>query len=132
MKTSLWYPGKVLNDGWIYVGIGYDENRKEYYRLAMSPHDIGPITWHKAKENYASSMPTSKELHLISNVPKGSNNYYWASTEYTNTNAYIERFSDGYQYVDTKNYPNLLRCVRRWNYFSVEEKCSQCKQVIKK
>ena len=51
MNKMKWYPGRILKDGCIYVAMLYDEERKQYYRLAMYPKDEpGVMTWDKAME----------------------------------------------------------------------------------
>ncbi|RRV41399.1 DUF1566 domain-containing protein [Pseudomonas sp. o96-267] len=40
--------------------------------------------------------------------------WYWASTEYSASNAWIQRFSDGYQYINPKASAYLVRPVRRF------------------
>lgn len=46
------------------------------------------------------------------NLPT-STSWYWSSSEFSSLSARLQRFSDGYQTTDTKNYTHLVRCVRR-------------------
>lgn len=67
-------------------------------------------------------LPAKDELAVIwenrtaINLPaKGLNHstYYWSSTEYGNTTAWVQRFSDGSQNTNFKNNTSRVRCVRR-------------------
>ena len=122
MNKMKWYPGRILKDGCIYVAMLYDEERKQYYRLAMYPKDEpGVMTWDDARKKYPGSLPSKRELSAIEAcLPKAlqpaGTSYYWSSTEYSNGYAWIEQFSGGYQYYTVKITTYLVRCVRRFNY----------------
>jgi hypothetical protein len=118
MKTK-WLPGRILTDGYVYCGIAYDENRKQFYRLAVSPKDLGEMTWYQAMEKFGNELPTRKECGLIIALPMSTFSwwrYYWSSTEYNSNIADIQRFSDGYQTANLKSSTYLVRCVRRFGY----------------
>ncbi len=64
-------------------------------------------------------LPARDELNLFYNggAPVAgvstSGNWYWSSTEYNHDNAWVGRFSDGFQHFNGKNNTPLVRCVRR-------------------
>jgi hypothetical protein len=122
MKTK-YYPGKKLKDGSIYVGIMFDEDRKQYYRLAMLPEN-GPKekTWNDAVKN--PNLPTRKELAAIWSILPVKlyppNGYYWSSSENGSYGASIQQFSGGGQGNVYKDGTYLVRCVRRFNYSAIQ------------
>jgi len=65
-------------------------------------------------------LPNRYELNLMytnkASIPglDVTGNWYWSSTEYTNTYAWVQRFSDGNQTSLTKTSAYRLRCVRRY------------------
>nr|HMN69640.1 DUF1566 domain-containing protein [Bdellovibrionales bacterium] len=65
-------------------------------------------------------LPNRYELNLMftnkAAIPglDVSGNWYWSSTEYFNSNAWIQRFSDGGQDGINKNGAYRVRCVRRF------------------
>lgn len=65
-------------------------------------------------------LPNRAELNLmytnVVSIPglDTTGNWYWASTEYVNSLAWVQRFSDGYQNVAGKDAIYRVRCVRRF------------------
>ena len=113
---SKYKTGDVMEDGYIYVG--FISTDKERYHLAINTRAEGEFTWKSAMDKFGDSVPTSRELSMVfaQGLLKESNVYHWSSREYNNTNAYIQRFSDGIQTTRYKNITYLVRCVRRFGY----------------
>jgi len=61
-------------------------------------------------------LPTKYELNLMygqkANIGGFTTGYYWCSTEFGYSSAWVQGFSDGFQDVDDKNYPSYVRAVR--------------------
>lgn len=110
-------PGTKLKNSLIYVGVMLDEkDGGHYHLLAKDKDEEGFFTWHEAvKPRGEFVCPTSKELNLMRTIAEelGMTEWYWASTDYTNNGAWVQRFSDGYQYFYAKYGDYRLRCVRR-------------------
>jgi hypothetical protein len=109
-------PGTKLKNNLIYVGVMLDEKGGHYHLLAKDKDEEGLFTWHEAnKDRGLFVYPTSKELNLMRTISEalGMAEWYWASTEYNSTDAWIQRFSDGYQNYVFKYNIYRLRCVRR-------------------
>ena len=117
LQKPEYLPGDKLADGTLYVGIISDG--KKAYHISIEPqNEPNEMTWYEAVK--LEGGPTLRELKLISANAKilglgDDNKWYWSSTEYTNNNAYCERFSDGYQGNGNKNLGALMRCVRRYS-----------------
>lgn len=112
LEKPKYMPGDILEDGSIYVGVVGG------YHISIEQHaESQKMTWHEAIK--LPGCPTIRELKLISvnamilGLYK-DDNWYWSSSEYINGYAYIERFSDGVQSVNTKNVGCWVRCVRRY------------------
>ena len=126
-KPPEYYSGKTLEDGTIYVGVLFDEKRKQFYRLSMDPADEpNPMTWDDAMKTYGDRLPTAKEQSAmrgclpVGKLPAGTS-YYWSSTENSSISvAWIEQFFGGYQGTNSKGNTYLVRCVRRFNYSSIQ------------
>ena len=65
--------------------------------------------------NYTASVPaqTSATDFQTGNSEAFAADYYWSSTEYSATNAWMQRFFNGYQFSYGKSYLNRVRAVRR-------------------
>ncbi len=104
-------PGQVLEDGSIYVGFIGD------YHLSIEPSNAPDLmTWDDAMK--LKGLPTITEMNLISANARSlglskCEDYYWSSSETINGLAWIQRFSDGSQSLNTKNNTYRERCVRR-------------------
>jgi hypothetical protein len=69
-------------------------------------------------------LPSIEELNLMfENIGQGNalglgniggfvNYFYWSSTEIRYDNAWLQNFSNGYQYNDYKNFTYIVRAVR--------------------
>ena len=110
------------------VGAG----RINTFKIIKSTHRSGTIT----KENCAALachsystattkagdwfLPSKDELNLLyQNLGKRvllsnttNDNYYWSSSQYNNSYAWYQSFSDGLQYGSYKNYTGSVRAVR--------------------
>jgi hypothetical protein len=109
-------PGTKLKKNLIYVGAMLDGKGGHYHLLAKDKDEEGLFTWYEANKDRGEFVcPTSKELNLMRTISEVLRmaEWYWASTEYNGTSAWVQRFSYGYQYVYNKNYNFRLRCVRR-------------------
>jgi hypothetical protein len=110
-------PGTKLKNDLIYVGVMLDGKGGHYHLLAKNKDEEGSLNWHEAnKDRGLFVCPTSKELNLMRTISEvlGMTEWYWASTEYNNAVAWIQRFSDGVQgHYGVKNTNCRLRCVRR-------------------
>lgn len=62
-------------------------------------------------------LPNRSELHLIQvskdSIPGTYGADYWSSSEYSASEAWYERMSDGFQYKQNKSSPLYVRCVRK-------------------
>jgi len=65
--------------------------------------------------NYTSGSPaqTSVTIFRTGNSEAFVSNYYWASTEYSSTNGWIQFFDNGYQGYNSKTVTFYVRGVRR-------------------
>jgi hypothetical protein len=120
--------GDKMSDGTVFAGISPDTGEPMY----TTPEDA-PLTmqWKQAME-YAGKlaayghrdwrMPSKGELNVLfqnraaiggfdisGSLPAG---WYWSSTQYDDTNAWAQRFSDGGQLRDDEFVASSLRCVR--------------------
>ena len=87
----------------------------------VHPKELGNMNWEDAKEACADlgigwRLPTRLELLLMYNnqdeLGGFANNNYWSSTEYANTNAWNQNFTNGYQNANYKNLNYYVRAVR--------------------
>jgi len=121
-------PGDKLPDGTIYAGISPDTGKAMYATPADAPLTM---TFSEAQAYTAKldahghkdwRVPTEAELNVLFNNraaiggfnvtgsdPAG---WYWSASSDVGWNAWIKRFSDGYQLNDGKVYRSALRCVR--------------------
>jgi hypothetical protein len=124
-------PGDRMADGTVFAGISPDTGKPMY----ATPKDA-PLTmkWKQAME-YAGKLdahghkdwrvPTKRDLKvLFQNRDMGKlrrtfnetgyhpAGWYWSSTQYVSVNAWAQRFRDGHQDYDYKNFNSSLRCVR--------------------
>lgn len=120
--------GDRMADGTIYVGISPEVGKAMYTTAADGPLTY---TFNQAKE-YCSKLdaygyrdwrvPTKGELNVLfknrdaisgfnetGSYPAG---WYWSSSQDINVGAWGQRFSDGGQNHDYKDYASSLRCVR--------------------
>ena len=81
--------------------------------------NLGKMDWYEAKkkcEKLGGRLPTRVELlDLYDNHHEKCvdwSNYYWSSTEYSDTYAWYQNFSTGTQHNNTKTNTNCVRCVR--------------------
>lgn len=74
---------------------------------AVSPEPIST--------NYTSGSPaqTSATIFRTGNSEAFASDYYWSSTEYSSTNAWAQRFTNGNQTNASKDGSNYVRAVRR-------------------
>ena len=104
-------PGQKLDDGMIYVGFMCD-----YHLVCMAKDEPALFKWGN-KEHW----PTKEELYLMyankDLIGGFTSDWYWSSTEDSNSFAWIQRFSDGYQLNGFKTNSYLVRCVRRYKSF---------------
>jgi hypothetical protein len=117
------------------IGIGYgDTNTDQYYGSTNTSYIvkiISPIDGgYHAAAHYCDRLvyggyndwylPNRYELNLMNtnkaSIPglNVSTAFYWSSTEYSGSGAWIQRFSDGYQNGVFKYDVNFVRCVRRY------------------
>jgi Protein of unknown function (DUF1566) len=113
--------------GWIYGGVSKTTNKPFY----IAPRDSGVMRWRDAMDFAARSnadLPSREELNQIyiyrvrnegalkdSFNTTGSNpaGGYWSSSQNGKCHAWIQRFSDGFQYYFNKGNQSSLRLVRR-------------------
>ena len=64
-------------------------------------------------------LPSKAELNqlYVNKTELGgfSDGYYWSSTENNSNSAWVQDFSNGFQYGGSKSYTHRVRCVRRVN-----------------
>ena len=80
------------------------------------------MTWHDAMKKFNGKgkgkwrLPTKEELNLMyknKDIVGGfTYDYYWSSSEYDASSAWIQYFNNGNQYTSIKYYPTYVRCVR--------------------
>src|ERR1039458_577650 len=120
--------GDAMPDGSVYAGTSPDSNKPMYTTPADAPLTY---TFNQAQK-YAEKLdahghkdwraPTKAELNVLFqnraaiggfNEP-GSHpaGWYWSSSQLNYNGAWAQRFSDGYQSINLKNYASSLRCVR--------------------
>ncbi|MFS4457857.1 DUF1566 domain-containing protein [Bdellovibrio sp. HCB2-146] len=108
------------NDGranTIGAATGYSDTRATRYCYFMRYG--GYDDWYLPARNELNLFWTNRSL-LSMNPAVGiltSGQYYFSSTEYSSTHAYVQRFSDGTQISggnkDTSGNGNAIRCIRR-------------------
>lgn len=120
-QTNEYKIGEMLEDNYLYVGEMRTEDGKQTYHLAVRNADEGEYTWYESIKKYGDKIPNYKELSLIfeSGLFKTQYKFYWSSTEYSITLAWIQRFSDGYQSATSKLYNNWVRLVKRFDYSDI-------------
>jgi hypothetical protein len=95
----------ALNDG---------ESPHEAARYCASLSSNGHEDWYLPAQDELDILYKNKDkighFDLSGTMLKG---YYWSSSEYTNQNVYIQRFSDGLQIHIPKTNTISLRCVRK-------------------
>jgi hypothetical protein len=124
--------GAVMPDGTVYAGISPDTNKPMY----ATPADASlTMTFNEAAE-YAEiatvrkacghddwRVPTQAELNVLFNNraviggfginPSNPAGWYWSATPANKSDAWCQRFSDGYQYAGSTTYRQLsVRLVR--------------------
>ena len=111
--------------GWIYMGPD-EETGKDFY--AAPKDESGTFTFNQAAkraESIGAKMPSQSQLdkmyrnkdkgalkdtfNLTGSYPAG---WYWSSSQYGLNGAWGQRFSDGFQFNNFKDYVSSLRCVR--------------------
>lgn len=88
-------------------------NADSPYEAATFCQDLvinGQSDWYLPSSGEINVLYTSKAAIANFDI---SGTYYWSSTEYGNSNAWLQRFSDGSQSNTSKYYNYLVRCVRR-------------------
>ena len=109
--------------GWIYAGISKSSHQPFY----VAPKDSGVFRWKEAMAFAAkdgSRVPSKEELDQIyearnEGALKGTFNvtgsypagWYWSSSQFSDSDAWAQRFSDGDQGI-SKGDVSSLRCVR--------------------
>jgi hypothetical protein len=120
--------GDKMPDGTVYAGISPDTGKAMY----TTPRGAGSaLTWKRALAFAARldahghqdwRVPTQGELNVLFqnraaiggfDTP-GSNpaGWYWSSSQINRNYAWVQRFSDGFQYNTYKYLDSSLRCVR--------------------
>lgn len=109
-------------------GVLVEIGREIPHKFIVYKHDIEKeCDWwdgKKACEGIFCRMPTSKELSIIYENKEKINKlmvehggeplkeeWYWSSSEYDDSWAWNQRFSDGYVYNGSKNYSSYVRPV---------------------
>ena len=96
------------------------EGRKSINGLEVSDN-LGMINWHEAKIVCKKlgpgwRLPTKDELNMFyenkQEIGGFANFYYWSSTEVDNSNAWLQYFIAGGQYLGSKNANGYVRAVR--------------------
>lgn len=116
-------PGTKLKNNLIYVGVMLDGKGGHYHLLAKDKDEEGLFTWYEAnKDRGLFVCPTSKELNLMRTISEvlEMTDVYWSSTEYNDSTAWVQRFSDGRQATNGKSDNYRLRCVRRVNDLTLQ------------
>jgi len=123
--------GGIMPDGTVYAELSPDTHKPLYTTPADAP---GIYTWSKG-EDYCRALqasghqdwhvPTKDELNILyenrnTGPLKGTFNetgsypagWYWSSSPVSDDHGWAQRFSDGYQYDNTRLGYSSLRCVR--------------------
>jgi len=96
------------------------ESRKSINGLEVSDN-LGRMNWHKAKiacKNLGTGwrLPTKDELNMLyknkEEIGGFASIYYWSSTEGGTNYAWIQDFTNGYQFNSYKSTTNYVRAVR--------------------
>jgi hypothetical protein len=121
-------PGDKMPDGTVFAGISPDTNKPMY----TSPADASLTMKFNDAQEYTAKLdahghkdwrvPTKAELNVLFNNRaaigrfdiSGSHpaGWYWSASPSILWTAWGQRFSDGLQYDDFKNYPSSVRPVR--------------------
>jgi hypothetical protein len=133
--TSSWYDIPGLTNYTTTEGIGHGTINADQYYGSQNTTNIVAITsgaegGYHAAARYCDKLswggytdwhlPNRAELNLMStnvvSIPglDTTGNFYWASSESNDTNAWFQRFLDGYQGNFAKNNDYRVRCVRRF------------------
>ena len=89
--------------------------------LKVMTDDLGEMNWEEAVKacknlGYGWRLPTKEELNILyenkDKIGGFANNFYWSSTEYVGTNAWVQSFANGYQDLNGKGNTNYVRAVR--------------------
>jgi hypothetical protein len=117
---------EVVIDGIVYVPKEKDKELEsvileEHFKFEVHPEELGEMNWEDANTECALlgegwRLPTRGELLLMyenKNVVGGfANNFYWSSSEHGNYDAWLQGFSNGYQYYYSKDGYYCVRAVR--------------------
>tara|TARA_R110001592_G_scaffold80028_5_gene238790 strand:+ start:103 stop:426 length:324 start_codon:yes stop_codon:yes gene_type:complete len=96
------------------------EDRKAINGLEVSDN-LGMMNWHEAKIACKKlgtgwRLPTKDELNMLyenmEEIGDFALNYYWSSTEYVNSNAWLQDFTNGFQLINVKVDYFYVRAVR--------------------
>jgi len=111
--------GKVNTAGLVALGTTTSPAPYRAARACASQTYGGHSDWYLPAQNelnmfWTSAGSTSAGVILTyGNSFDVSGTWYWTSSEYANSYAYIEQFSDGTEYSYNKNVAFPVRCVRR-------------------
>jgi hypothetical protein len=120
--------GDTMPDGSIYAGVSPDTGKPMY----TTPKDTGLCAeWRKAMDHAAGldahghrdwRVPTQAELNVLftnraaignfDTTSSGPAGWYWSATQHFAYDAWLQRFSDGYQDYNFEILAASLRCVR--------------------
>jgi hypothetical protein len=116
------FPGKLMADGTVYVGISPTDGRPLY---AM-PHDLtASHTWEQGQSAATAQtfgnqtdwrVPTKEELNLLylgkQAIGAFKHDWYWSSSDHRVQYAWAMNLRDGSKYYGYKNCHVGVRCVR--------------------
>lgn len=94
---------------------------KQQFNLEIHPDELGKMTWDEAVEAVKQlgdgwRLPTILELHLIYNSELKDkfkiDDYYWSSSEYYSSSAWLFSFGGGATGNFGKGHDNYVRAVR--------------------
>jgi len=93
----------------------------DYLRETGETGRAAQITQEFRQGGYADwFLPSKDELHLMyenlkqKGLGRFQNGEYWSSSQNHNYNSWLQRFSDGYQYADSKTYARYVRAIRQF------------------
>ncbi len=94
---------------------------EQHLKFEVYPKDLGKHNWEEAKKVCGElgdgwRLPTKEELNLMylnkNEIGGFAAASYWSSSENDSNSAWLQGFSDGYQYYSNENTTYYVRAVR--------------------
>ncbi len=109
-----------LRPGEVYVGLILGQDGQPDYHLVLLPGELDSTNWADANTwaaGLGGQLPDRQEARILwANCPKEfKREWYWLATPYAGypDYAWLQDFSDGYQYCNLKSDTYRARAVRR-------------------